>query len=63
MTLAKWMDQVDEACSTERDMLIYHLPEVEFHVAYKCGSSPQEFVARVVSNAHEVPMMFDQPFT
>ena len=43
MTLAKWMDQVDEACSTERDMLIYGLPEAEFHVAYRCGADPKEF--------------------
>jgi len=60
MTLAKWMDQVDEACSTERDMLIYGLPEVEFHVAYKRGANPKEFVARLVSNAQESLVNLDE---
>ena len=52
MTLAKWMDRLDEVCQTDLDMAIYDLPQDQFRDAYACGFSPEEFRA-----GHPVPFL------
>ena len=63
MTLAKWMDQVYEACGTEREMLIHGLPEAHFYIAYSHGSSPGEFLARHERQVEDPSMKLDQAST
>ena len=52
MTLAKWMDRLDEVCTTDFDMEIHDLPDNRFRDAYLRGFSPEEFRA-----VHALPQL------
>ncbi len=43
MNFAKWMDGLDEACTTEFDMSIHDLPDISFQIAYQSGYTPGQF--------------------
>jgi hypothetical protein len=46
MTLAKWMDSLDDVGETDVDTAMNDLPDLFFRYAYELGCSPEEFSAR-----------------
>jgi hypothetical protein len=46
MTLAKWMDGLNDVAETDQDTRMNDLPDLFFRYAYELGCSPEAFSAR-----------------
>jgi hypothetical protein len=48
MTFAMWMEQLDNSCQEESDLVIHILPQHHFRSAYSRGISPEDFSRRAL---------------
>jgi hypothetical protein len=56
MVFAKWMDLLDDSCTSDTEMKIHDLPEFSFYMAYNEGYTPEQFRSRSLPIHSQITM-------